>query len=151
MHTHLSYRLKRRPVEQWLYEEGREQGRGAGNDGLGGMALGALVLAVPVDQEGPEEEENHYLKFHKCRDSGEVYGAAYLINKEHLLEQFTFYNLTWVNCEMGSFIMMNQVSLSLNFRGVIYGAITLYWWCLVLCGALDSSGILLSCPSIPLA
>ena len=55
MHTHLSYRLKRRPVEHWLYEEGREQGRGAGNDGLGGVALGALALAVPVDQEGPEE------------------------------------------------------------------------------------------------
>jgi len=112
---------------------------------------GKEVFVDFTHQEGPEEEENHYLKFHKCRDSGEVYGAAYLINKEHLLEQFTFYNLTWVNCEMGSFIMMNQVSLSLNFRGVIYGAITLYWWCLVLCGALDSSGILLSCPSIPLA
>ena len=40
--------------------------------------------------------------------TGEAYSASYLITKEHLLEQFTGYNLTWVNCEMGSFIMMNQ-------------------------------------------
>eukprot|EP01038_Epipyxis_sp_PR26KG_P010863 gene10863-14580_t len=46
-------------------------------------------------------------KYQKCRDSGEAYSAAYLIHKEHLLHQFTDYNLSWVNCEMGSFIMMN--------------------------------------------
>lgn len=44
---------------------------------------------------------------HRCRDGGEVYSAAYLITKEHLLYQYTDHNLTWVNCEMGSFIMMN--------------------------------------------
>jgi hypothetical protein len=45
--------------------------------------------------------------FQKCKDSGEAYSASYLITKEHLKYQFTGYNLTWVNCEMGSFIMMN--------------------------------------------
>ncbi len=54
-----------------------------------------------------EEREKVYWKLHKCRDGGEVYSAAYLIHKEHLLYQFTGYNLTWVNCEMASFIMMN--------------------------------------------
>ena len=39
-------------------------------------------------------------------DSGEAYSASFLTTKEHLLYQFTGYNLTWVNCEMGSFIMM---------------------------------------------
>jgi hypothetical protein len=52
-------------------------------------------------------EERNYLKLHKCRDTGEAYAAAYLITKEHLIYQKTAYNLTWVNCEMGSFIMMN--------------------------------------------
>jgi hypothetical protein len=46
-------------------------------------------------------------RLHRCRDAGEAYGAAYLITKEHMFEQFTDYNLTWVNCEMGSFIFMN--------------------------------------------
>ena len=35
-----------------------------------------------------------------------AYSAAYLITREHLEYQFTDYNLTWVNCEMGSFIFM---------------------------------------------
>lgn len=43
----------------------------------------------------------------RCKDGGEAYSAAYLISKEHLIYQKTNYNLTWVNCEMGSFIMMN--------------------------------------------
>lgn len=46
-------------------------------------------------------------RFHKCKDAGEAYSAAYLITKEHVLQQKTNYNLTWVNCEMASFIMMN--------------------------------------------
>ena len=54
-----------------------------------------------------EEREKVYWKLHKCREGGEVYSAAYLIHKEHLIHQFTDYNLTWVNCEMASFIMMN--------------------------------------------
>lgn len=51
--------------------------------------------------------ETRPYKLHKCKDGGEVYSASYLITREHLVYQFTEYNLTWVNCEMGSFIMMN--------------------------------------------
>ena len=58
-------------------------------------------------QQGPEERLHYHRNFHKCKDGGEAYSAAYLITKEHLMEQFTAYNLTWVNCEMGSFIMIN--------------------------------------------
>jgi hypothetical protein len=43
---------------------------------------------------------------HRCKDGGEAYSASYLITREHLIYQNTAYNLTWVNCEMGSFIMM---------------------------------------------
>ena len=65
-----------------------------------------------------EEREPQYWKLHKCRDGGEVYGAAYLIHKEHLIYQFTGYNLTWVNCEMASFIMMNgRATPSRNVNG----------------------------------
>jgi hypothetical protein len=65
-----------------------------------------------------EERLPHYWKLHKCRDGGEVYSAAYLIHKEHLLYQFTDYNLTWVNCEMASFIMMNgRATPSRNVNG----------------------------------
>jgi len=52
------------------------------------------------------EEEKNYLKLHKCRDGGEAYSAAYLTSKEHVLLQHTAFNLSMVNCEMGSFIMM---------------------------------------------
>ena len=66
------------------------------------------TLNLPPGLIAQSPEEKSYLKLHKCKDAGEVYSAAYLIHKTHLLEQFTDYNLTWVNCEMGSFIMMNQ-------------------------------------------
>ena len=52
------------------------------------------------------KEESNYLKLHKCGDSGEAYAAAYLITKEHLIYQNTGFNLSNVNCEMGSFIML---------------------------------------------
>ena len=66
------------------------------------------VTPLPIGLKNQSKEESAYLKLHKCRDVGEAYSASYLITKEHLLYQFTGYNLTWVNCEMGSFIMMNQ-------------------------------------------
>lgn len=60
-----------------------------------------------LSSQSPEEEK--YLKFHKCRDTGEAYGAAYFITKTHLIQSKVHkYNLSWVNCEMGSFVMMNQ-------------------------------------------
>ncbi len=66
------------------------------------------TLPLPTGLKNQSKEESNYLKLHKCQDVGEAYSASYLITKEHLLNQFTGYNLTWVNCEMGSFIMMNQ-------------------------------------------
>lgn len=51
--------------------------------------------------------ESHKPLFQRCKDGGEAYSAAYLIHKEQLVEQKTDHNLTWVNCEMASFIMMN--------------------------------------------
>ena len=57
------------------------------------------------------------LQVQKCREGGEAYSASYLISKEHLLYQFTDYNLSWVNCEMASFIMMRRF-------GPINGSIT---------------------------
>lgn len=60
--------------------------------------------------------------FQRCRDGGEAYSAAYLIHKTHLLEQKTNYNLTWVNCEMGSFIMMAR---NANPRKDVPGSVVL--------------------------
>ena len=59
------------------------------------------TLPLPAGLKNQSKEEAEYLKLHKCKDVGEAYSASYLITREHLLEQFTGYNLTWVNCEMG--------------------------------------------------
>ena len=57
--------------------------------------------------KGSGKPETVKTKLQRCRDAGEAYSASWLIAKEHLMYQFTDYNLTWVNCEMGSFIYMN--------------------------------------------
>lgn len=44
---------------------------------------------LPEGLKHQSKEEANYLKLHKCRDAGEAYGAAYLITKEHLIQQFT--------------------------------------------------------------
>jgi hypothetical protein len=54
---------------------------------------------LPAGLRNQSREEVGYLKLHKCADVGEAYSASYLITREHLLEQFTGYNLTWVNCK----------------------------------------------------
>ena len=46
-----------------------------------------------------------------CKDRNEAYSASYLVTKEHFLNQFTAFNLSWVNCEMGSYVMMYQTML----------------------------------------
>ena len=48
---------------------------------------------------------------HVCKDRNEAYSASYLVTKEHFLNQFTAFNLSWVNCEMGSYVMMYQTLL----------------------------------------
>ena len=48
---------------------------------------------------------------HVCKDRNEAYSASYLVTREHFLNQFTAFNLSWVNCEMGSYVMMYQTML----------------------------------------
>lgn len=48
---------------------------------------------------------------HVCKDRNEAYSASYLVTKEHFLRQFTAFNLSWVNCEMGSYVMMYQTTM----------------------------------------
>jgi len=68
-------------------------------------------------------EEKNYLKLHKCRDGGEAYAAAYLTTKEHLLYQNTAFNLSMVNCEMGSFIMMYSPKRSNDEPFILDGSV----------------------------
>jgi hypothetical protein len=47
------------------------------------------IPVLPLGLKNQSKEEAKYLKLHKCRDAGEVYGASYLITREHLTYQFT--------------------------------------------------------------
>lgn len=49
----------------------------------------SLELHEPPSKEFTKHqsaEEAKYMKYHKCKDTGEAYGAAYFITKEHLLK-----------------------------------------------------------------
>lgn len=49
------------------------------------------------------------LTMHMCNEPGEAYSASWLTTKQHVLEvESEKYNLTWVNCEMASFIHMRR-------------------------------------------
>jgi len=53
--------------------------------------------------------EKDNLKLHLCNGVFEAYSASYLTTKEHMLAiKSEGYNLTWVNCEMASFIHMKE-------------------------------------------
>lgn len=54
------------------------------------------------------EVEDFFPKFHRCLDAGEAYSASYFMTKKYLIARKTDNNLTWVNCEMGSLIMVSQ-------------------------------------------
>jgi hypothetical protein len=62
-------------------------------------------IYVPPGIVNQTTEEFNYLRYHRCYDGGEIYSAAYMITREHLIKQNTNYSLNWVNCEMASFIM----------------------------------------------
>lgn len=64
--------------------------------------------ALPPGIVNQSPSEGEHLKLHKCLEAGEAYSAAYLTTREHILYHFTDYNLTWVNCEMASFIMISS-------------------------------------------
>mmetsp|Transcript_8776 Transcript_8776/g.19256 ORF Transcript_8776/g.19256 Transcript_8776/m.19256 type:complete len:454 (-) Transcript_8776:395-1756(-) len=58
-------------------------------------------------QRGAFEADN--LKLHLCNSVFEAYSASYLTTKAHMLHVHSEgYNLTWVNCEMASFIHMKS-------------------------------------------
>ena len=58
-------------------------------------------------QKGIFEGEN--LKLHLCNGVFEAYSASYLTTKEHMIHvNSETFNLTWVNCEMASFIHMKE-------------------------------------------
>lgn len=58
-------------------------------------------------QRGILEREN--LKIHMCNGVFEAYSAAYLTTKEHMVAVASeSFNLSWVNCEMASFIHMKE-------------------------------------------
>ena len=53
--------------------------------------------------------EKEDLKLHLCNAVFEAYSASYLTTKQHMLTvKSENYNLTWVNCEMASFIHMRE-------------------------------------------
>jgi predicted ATP-grasp superfamily ATP-dependent carboligase len=58
-------------------------------------------------QKGIFEKEN--LKLHLCNGVFEAYSASYLTTRAHMMHVSSeSYNLTWVNCEMASFIHMKE-------------------------------------------
>eukprot|EP01040_Poterioochromonas_malhamensis_P009990 gene9990-10856_t len=85
----------------------------------------AVKLGRPLPdmtrQKAMYEKEN--LKIHLCNAVFEAYSASYLTTKEHMLAVASeSYNLSWVNCEMASFIHMkesNRFYKSPNHHGVI--------------------------------
>jgi hypothetical protein len=62
-------------------------------------------------QRATYEHSDMNLKLHLCNAVFEAYSASYLTTKSHILEiPSETYNLTWVNCEMASFIHMKESS-----------------------------------------
>lgn len=62
-------------------------------------------------QRATYEKTDMNLKLHLCNAVFEAYSASYLTTKTHMLEIASeSYNLTWVNCEMASFIHMKESS-----------------------------------------
>jgi hypothetical protein len=64
------------------------------------------VVSIPgrylkKSKQRQSKEEKEYMKYHKCADVAEAYGASYFITK---------FNLTWVNCEMGSFVFLKRLN-----------------------------------------
>eukprot|EP00595_Chromulina_sp_UTEXLB2642_P002832 CAMPEP_0196761926 /NCGR_PEP_ID=MMETSP1095-20130614/1244_1 /TAXON_ID=96789 ORGANISM="Chromulina nebulosa, Strain UTEXLB2642" /NCGR_SAMPLE_ID=MMETSP1095 /ASSEMBLY_ACC=CAM_ASM_000446 /LENGTH=241 /DNA_ID=CAMNT_0042112035 /DNA_START=607 /DNA_END=1329 /DNA_ORIENTATION=+ len=58
-------------------------------------------------QKAEFEKEN--LELHLCNGVFEAYSASYLTTKKHMIEvKSEGFNLSWVNCEMASFIHMRE-------------------------------------------
>jgi hypothetical protein len=64
-------------------------------------------------QKGIQESDN--LKLHICNAVFEAYSGSYLTTKQHMLNVASeSFNLTWVNCEMASFIHMRESRKFIN-------------------------------------
>ena len=77
-----------------------------------------------ISRQKQSKEEMNYIKYHKCADVNEAYGASYFITKEYLMRtKVEKFNLTWVNCEMGSFVFLKRLSArsvhAKNLTGVV--------------------------------
>ena len=73
------------------------------------FSLNATPKALPnmALQKGVFESDN--LKLHLCNSVYEAYSGSYLTTKTHMLTAASeVYNLTWVNCEMASFVHMKE-------------------------------------------
>lgn len=74
-----------------------------------------------AQQKGPSEVD--HLKLHICNAVFEAYSGAWLTTKQHMLNVASeSYNLTWVNCEMASFIHMRdskKISTDPFFEGMV--------------------------------
>lgn len=74
------------------------------------------VVSIPgrylkKSKQRQSKEEKEYMKYHKCADVAEAYGASYFITKEYMLKtKVEKFNLTWVNCEMGSFVFLKRLN-----------------------------------------
>jgi len=70
------------------------------------VAAGRSVPDVSKQFAAFEKED---LKLHLCNAVFEAYSASYLTTKKHIMDvKSESYNLTWVNCEMASFIHMRE-------------------------------------------
>jgi len=76
------------------------------------MSVESLVSAgraLPDMSRQYAEFEKEDLKLHLCNAVFEAYSASYLTTKKHIMDvKSESYNLTWVNCEMASFIHMRE-------------------------------------------
>lgn len=74
--------------------------------------LGSSVANPPPNlskQKAPQEAK--FLKLHMCNEGFEAYAGSWFTTKQHMINTDSFkYNLTWVNCEMASFIHMEKVT-----------------------------------------
>jgi hypothetical protein len=69
----------------------------------------AYEKALPDLSKQKASFESDNLKLHLCNGVFEAYAASYLTTRQHMIEvQSENYNLTWVNCEMASFIHMKE-------------------------------------------
>ena len=73
------------------------------------LSLGSLIL-LTAGEAIISSTSNGSL--HRCVDHGEAYSASWLATAEHVRHQFVSYNLSLVNCEMASFIMVTRFAAS---------------------------------------